>query len=434
MPTTNSRLGYVFSPEEVDITRDDFRIWKSRLQSLGARWLILHASTERAVPESMIEELQDIQVEPIVFMPNPVDSLRAAKLGSLFRSYARWGLHYAVVYDRPNLRTQWPLSEWGRKGLVERFLDLTIPILEEQAEAGLQPVFPALEPGGDYWDTAFLKSSLHSLARRGKQDLLKCLALGVYVWTFGKPLDWGAGGAERWPEAKPYRTPPDSQDHKGFRIFEWYAQVAREVLQRELPLLVIAGGVRPQDAKPNRNVDLHTEQNLAIARAFLDGQIPDYVLNFGFYYLHSPRINPGDSAAWCPENDQPLPIVTALQDLLKQPSVEHKAAIRKPLRHYILLPSKLKEYATWQEALPYALSAKAVVGFSTKEARMAHQVTLFGDQASFDPRLMQDLRFAGCEVEHLSPETSRNEARPPDSTTTYAQTRDESSTVGGPDV
>ncbi len=66
-------------------------------------------------------------------------------------------------------------------------------MLRTQISAGLQPIFPPLEPGGDYWDTAFLEAALASLKRRAP-DLINQIVLALYAWTYDQPLDWGAGG------------------------------------------------------------------------------------------------------------------------------------------------------------------------------------------------------------------------------------------------
>ena len=65
-----------------------------------------------------------------------------------------------VLFDRPNLRANWPAAAWAQSNLVERFLDVFQPLALAAVQAGLIPVFPPLEPGGDYWDTAFLRSCL----------------------------------------------------------------------------------------------------------------------------------------------------------------------------------------------------------------------------------------------------------------------------------
>ncbi|NIN66175.1 MAG: hypothetical protein GTO63_16070, partial [Anaerolineae bacterium] len=243
-----SRLGYHYFPDDRHFAASDLETWLPVLQSLSAKWITLQASPKRAVPEPFLRGLLDAGVEPIIHIPCQVDSLRLPDLSPMLASYGRWGVRYVVVFDRPNMKSSWNPSEWSRADLIERFLDQMSPVLHAQKEAGLRPTLPPLEPGGDYWDTAFLEGSLEGLVRRSAAVRPEDLTLALYAWTYGKPLNWGAGGQARWPEARPYRTPPKSQDQFGLHIFDWYAAVAQDTVGQVLPMLVIAGGALPEHA------------------------------------------------------------------------------------------------------------------------------------------------------------------------------------------
>ena len=60
----------------------------------------------------------------------------------------------------------WTSESWAQSGLTERFLDSLLPIAEAAVAVGLAPLFPPLEPGGDYWDTTFLRGALDGIKRR----------------------------------------------------------------------------------------------------------------------------------------------------------------------------------------------------------------------------------------------------------------------------
>ena len=109
-----------------------------------------------------------------------------------------------MIFDKPNIKSSWASSAWAQHDLVERFLDRFIPVASAVIHLGLIPIFPPLEPGGDYWDTAFLKSSLESMKRRGKTDILDKLVLSAAGSFSNHGLSWGAGGPERWPGSRPY--------------------------------------------------------------------------------------------------------------------------------------------------------------------------------------------------------------------------------------
>ncbi len=404
MQTPTDRLGYHYYPDDRHYTQKDLGTWLPILEGLGARWLTLRASAVRAVPERFVRGLVEAGIAPVIQIPATVGALGEADLMPLLTSYGRWGVRQVVVFDRPNLRRAWDPADWGRASLVERFLDRLIPVLQAERAAGLRPVFPALEPGGDYWDTAFLAAALQGLARRGQHDLLRDLTLGMYVWTNARPLDWGAGGPARWAEARPYHTPPGCQDQLGFRIFEWYAAVTAGVAPAPFPMLVLAGGATLAAQVPGLGSDPHTEANLAIARALSCGDVPASVLNFAFFLLAADAGTPEQSAAWFPEPERPRPIVAAIQRFLAQEPKAAAAPQAKWLKHYLLLSAAAQGPATledWAAIAEYARVFRPTVGFSAAEARHAEQVTLVGDERSIPASVEAELRAAGCIVQRV---------------------------------
>jgi hypothetical protein len=401
------RLGYVYRNDDRHYTQDDLRIWFPMLISLNTRWLTLYASSERTVPEHFLGGIIDAGIEPVILIRGKLGEANPHALHPLLRSYARWGARYVVVYDRPNLRGCWNTAEWNRRGIVERFLDRTIPLLEYQQSLGLKPVFAPLEPGGDYWDTAFLRSAFESFARRGKSNLLESLHLGVYTWTYDKPLGWGAGGPSRWPEARPYHTPPNCQDQIGFRAFEWYADIAVQTIGRVPSMLVIAGGAVPDLAKETDHNTAQIEQNVSILRALSGADIPEYVLNFAFYCLAADSEQPGSNAGWFTKEAQPKPIVEAIQKVLSSREKKPASVTPKSLDHYVLLPNDVELKSALTELTGFIQQHRPVLGFSENEARMAGKVTLVGGESKFPRTLERELADAGCVVDRITtrPET-----------------------------
>ena len=177
-----NRLGFHYFPDTIHYRQSDLENWLPRLKQLGAGWLVLQAPAERALPESFLRGLLEAAIEPVLHFPLALDqAFDTQAFEVLFQSYARWGVRYVALFDRPNLRSTWGGIAWAQTELVERFIDRYLPLAEACLEAGLIPVFPPLEPGGDYWDTSFLKAALESLQRRGKDALLSKLVLGVYA-------------------------------------------------------------------------------------------------------------------------------------------------------------------------------------------------------------------------------------------------------------
>lgn len=328
LPQYNNRLGFHYFPDTLHYRDNDLETWLPELKTLGSSWLTLIAPNSRAIPESFVKGLLTAGIEPVLHFQLPLDPVPSVNdVRLLFESYARWGVHYACLFDRPNVRSAWSPASWVQNNLVERFLDNFIPLAQAALESGLVPVFPPLEPGGDYWDTAFLRLALHGIQRRGAGDLLENLVLGAYAWTGKRRLDWGAGGPERWPLARPYDEIPDSEDQRGFRIFEWYLAISKTILREPLPVILLAGGTRPGDSGcDTQSADLssHSQRNLAIAELMADGGIvfdpvnhetlepvPDEVLACNFWLLNADAGSPDSKDAWFRPDGATLPVVGA---------------------------------------------------------------------------------------------------------------------------
>ncbi|HEX9013349.1 MAG TPA: hypothetical protein VF813_07525, partial [Anaerolineaceae bacterium] len=216
IPPLNTRIGFHYFPDTVHYRESDLHAWVPELRSLGASWLVLSAPTDRAIPEYFISGMVSAGIEPILHFQLSLEKQVAIdEMKFFFENYAKWGVHYVIFYDRPNSRSSWSAAAWAQEDLVERFIDRFAPLADAAVQAGLVPVFPPLEPGGDYWDTAFLQSGLRSLMRRKQFQVLDKLVLAAYAWSGEHSLNWGAGGPERWPGARPYMTPSNEEDQRG---------------------------------------------------------------------------------------------------------------------------------------------------------------------------------------------------------------------------
>jgi hypothetical protein len=405
MGMLNQRLGYHYYPDDCHFSQDDLGIWLPILRSLDAHWVTLQGDVKRPIPEYFLRSLLEAGIEPIVHIPCAIADANPDDLDPLFRTYSRCGIRYVVVLDRPNLKARWEHAAWSRRGLVERYLDVLIPILEKARAAGLRPTLPPLEPGGDYWDTAFLERTLQGLARLGKHKLLEDLTLGAYAWTFDRPLHWGSGGPGRWPESLPYHTPEGSQDHRGLHVFDWYAAICRKLLPAPLPMLVLAGGACPQTSRRNEQTpETQAKDNLAIANMLSGDDIPAHVLNFNFYPLVCQPGHPDHAYAWYPEIDRPQPVIALFRGQETAGYVSpHSIPLDKPIQHYVLLPEDMGSgfRRRWASLGELALVEKPVVGFSAEEARSARRVSIMGDETLIPLQIENDLRLAGCEVNRM---------------------------------
>ncbi len=422
-------LGFHYFPDESHYRAVDLQAWLPELRALGVQWLTLVGSLTRAVPEPFIRGLIEAGIAPVVHIPaTPVRLVDPPSLEPLFKTYARWGVRYVVLFSEPNARAAWSPSEWGKTALVERFLDALLPALQAQAEAGLHPVFPALKAGGEYWDTGFLEAALAGMARRGQSDLAQQLTFAVNLWTFNRPTDWGAGGLKRWPEAKPYLTPPGSQDQRGFRLFDWYTEIILDRLGEARPFICLAGGPRPggqtDPAFPPMTEARHASCTQEIAQAALGGTLPTQLRNVNFWLLGASEGSPFAQDAWYRGNGSTLAAVDVLKRHallsarpakpahLKLPDLDRLAGQPKPIQHYLLLPTfewGISEWH-WNAALAFVKAHRPACGFSVEEAGQAQRVTIFGNEQGVSREAEMALRAVGCQVERIQV-TSVNKER-----------------------
>jgi hypothetical protein len=418
-PSTGSRLGLHYFPNTAHYHAADLHAWLPKLSNLGARWVVLPVTPQRNIPEDFIISLMQAGIEPILHFQLPLDRpTNADELQTLFEAYANWGVRYAVLFDRPNLRASWPRTGWTQRGLVDRFLELFQPAAHAAIDAGLTPVFPALEPGGDYWDTAFLRGALEAMEERGEDILLDKMAIAAYAWAGDKPLTWGEGGPERWPATLPYSTPENSQDQRGFRIFDWYNAISQAALGRELPLIVLAAGIRPQG-----EADVARMQELARS---ID-TLPANVLAANLWLLAAEDGAPEGTQALFNAGGEPGAVAqgwlgmqpaASEPDLVvideQMPAEEEEPVTRahtmpsevepaltgtRPIRHYLLLPNS-NEWSL-DRAKEFIAKYQPTIGYSVQEAKHAQRVTLAGGLQSFSDDLIRALIQAGCQVENL---------------------------------
>ncbi|MFQ5923276.1 MAG: hypothetical protein ACE5M4_10570 [Anaerolineales bacterium] len=385
-----SRLGFHYFPDDSHYTERDLEEWLPTLLRLSANWLVLHATPGRPIPEPFIRGLIEAGIRPVVWIKARVDEVALDQLSPALTTYGEWGVREIVVFDRPNIRSSWSSNEWARPGLVERFVDRMLPILQLERASGMHPVFPPLEPGGDYWDTAFLETALRSMLRRGHRSLIDDLHLAIYARTFGKPLEWGYGGPAEWAASRPYNTPDGSQDQIGFRTFDWYAATTESVVGKTLPMIVVAGG-------PPSTLEDGDSEIASVLRAVQSGQLPQSVLGFNFYLLSANPNSPDVDSAWFDSPAQPRSVVGSAKRLLDVGGFSDSSrANGKTLNHFVLLPDSPMSEDTW--AAVKTLVRDGVIGFSPEEALQADRVTILGDEASVPPSVERRLVEGGCQV------------------------------------
>ncbi|PKN82367.1 MAG: hypothetical protein CVU46_18135 [Chloroflexi bacterium HGW-Chloroflexi-8] len=422
------QIGLHYFPDSLHFRNEDIKKWIPELKRLKVSWLILKSEIDRAIPEAFLESLMHENITPIIEFNLPINqSINTRELKILFQVYARWGIQYVILFDRPNQKANWLASTWVQNDLIDRFLDKYIPIARLAIEENLTPVFPPLEPGGSYWDTAFLRGSLTILKRRNQEEIIKNMVLSAYAHTGGKDLNWGAGGPERWPQTRPYITPENSQDQLGFRIYEWYQAIAKAVFQKEFPMILLQAGLNSFPDKSSAKIDQRNNPWAAqteIIKLLKDQQgtnslenspyepIPSNILCCNFYQLAGEVGTKENNYSWYQDGLPQCSCINSLIGEQESPSGVHTVAKSKtflsderhPIRHYVLLPVYESGVSDWHLHVvqPFVKKHQATVGFSLNEAILAANVTVVASSKSITDECLNDLRKAGCSVERIS--------------------------------
>jgi hypothetical protein len=308
-PRGDTGIGFHWFPDYRHYERRYFDIFIPELKAMGGSWLVLLSEGLTPIPDWFLRGLIEQNIEPIIRIYTPfVTFIDQAGLRRVCQHYAGLGAHYVHVFNEPNLKIEW--AEWNSEGLPARFMDFLIPCLETMYKVEeIIPVFTPLSPGGNYWDTSFLKTALAVMNQRGKKYLYDKMAVGIHNYAFNKPLTWGKGGSTRWSCAKPYQRIPGCEDHTGFYQFEWYDEIIRQRTGRRLPLIGCENGVRPGDAddprSPAINGALHAERSAAMCEMMMNGEVPYYFFNNAFWLLAAEDENPFAHHRWYRPNGEP---------------------------------------------------------------------------------------------------------------------------------
>ena len=425
-PPNNNRIGFHYFPDTDHYRESDLYTWLPELKTLEASWLVLNAPSDRAIPEFFINGLIENGIEPVLHFNLPLEDIPPLDdLNLLFKNYARWGVNYVILYAEPNRQSSWSPASWSQNDLVERFLDRFIPPAQAAAKAGLTPVFPPLKPGGEYWDTAFLRASLQAIERRGNLFLLERMGISADAHAGNKPLDWGSGGPERWPEARPYQTRNGAQDHRGFAISEWYTAIVQAVIGEPRPILLLNLGSSTNGAKsPSPDQSAYVRRTLGMVQALAGpstksknnpslaavNAMPPEVLCGNFWLLCDEPSSQFSDQAWFLPNSKGSPKAQALIRWHSSPEAKGElpgAAFQikhHPIQHYLILPAFEWGIADWHlnAARPFIRKYRPMIGFSLNYAFLAERVTVVGDDEQFPDSALEQLRNAGCRVERIS--------------------------------
>ena len=416
-----NQIGFHYYQDSIHYSSQDLAVWLPELTRMSASWVVLLSDSARAIPEQFISGLLEARINPIIhFKLQLPDAPSASELKTILTAYQRWGVKYVVFFDKPNDVSSWSSAGWSHQDLVERFMDRFLPLALEAVRVGLTPVFPPLMPGGSYWDTSFFKSSIQSLQRRGQQALLEKMAVGSYAYTFGHELSWGEGSYEKWNKVKPYFTPADSQDQRGFNNYKWLESIAASLGVTNLPVIQFGAGIKQPNSFYSPEVHAEIVQStLSKIAPTQDSTNTNSIVACNFWLLAAEPSTEDYPQAWIKSATDVLPAARVLAPRTKTtrppaPAVNESRPVEAvkqipadnphPIDHYLLLPIYEWGISDWHLDVtrPFILKYKPTVGFSLKEAALARKVTVIGGEKSFNETEINRLRDKGCIVDQIT--------------------------------
>lgn len=271
------RTGFHYFPDCLHYTEKDIQRWLPALKELNSHWLVIQAPRNSAIPEDFIRAISSGDINLVINFEIPLsEEIEWYDLELYLSSYGKWGAKYAILNQHPNLQRSWKNHQWGDPLLINSFVDQFIKFGAICLKNNIKPVFPLLTPGGDYWDLSFLKIALSQLNKNASAAILNNFVLSAAAWQWENPLDWGAGAQVRWPDIKPYKLPKESENHFGFRAYEWYVQIAHEIFERSIPILLLQAGISNDPQNSNKKlVPASMEELLAIIHLLKSENIYD---------------------------------------------------------------------------------------------------------------------------------------------------------------
>jgi len=415
---TSNKLGFHYFPDVEHFKTADSHLWTHKLQEINAKWLVIQNPKDRAIPEEFIRTFSEAGVSLVInFNEDVCSDVNFSHLTTLLNVYGKWGVKYAYLFEKPNLRSKWGDIKWNTHDIVEKHLKLFVPFAQLCMENRIKPVFSPLFPGGDYWDLAFIEKSLEGLAHTTPQ-IKNNLVLSAFGWDWGRSIEWGSGGKNKWPKTKPFQKKQNTQNQQSFRTYEWYLELSEKVFGIKLPIIILEAGVPNGCFAENSADTAQTDISFAITN-LLNGKnvydhqnpeqllspIPPEVIGCNFFVLSAQTEKKYFPYRWFTLKGFPLPPALTLGLTSNVPILQTEKSptqINIPIkqfqfkyRRYILFSDSLKQdMPNLLEKLdPYIRKFKPHIGFSKVEAANAAYILFITDKKK---------EFLSDEIETLS--------------------------------
>ncbi len=283
------QLGFHYYEDTDHYDEASLDYWLPKLQAAGTRWLVLSVTENVEIPENFIQRIAAAGIEPVITLGLALsEPLPLALFRERVAYYRKSGAHLIRFFDHPNMKEAWSVEDWLKPDLVERFVALFVRYAEICLSQKMIPLFPLLQPGGDYWDISFLKASLKILKTQHNETILPNIIFSADAGFQEHPLDWGAGGPASGRFTAAYHS--DHTDHKGFHIYEWYQAVLKQELNKTVPMILFHSGrwsdaTGPFDISPKEAKQQLVQVLSMLQQPGTEQALPSYVVACNLYKL-----------------------------------------------------------------------------------------------------------------------------------------------------
>lgn len=438
----SKKLGFHYYKDAGHFDDPSLDYWLPKLQAAGTSWLVVYAPDLGEIPENFIQRLREARIEPIVVLNYSISEPPSMPIFRQRMAYFHSiGIHMVQFFNRPNMRSSWSPEDWIKPRLVARFIRKFADYAAVCIGEKVIPLFPLLEPGGDYWDLAFLRTGVKLLHKEYAENLLSNIVFSASACLNRHPLFWNEGGPSAYPASAPYL---DGQvDHRGYYLYLWYEDILRKEIGKNVPLLLMNAGmwdsasgifdVVTRESKVQYLNILNMLQEVSLKG---EGKVPSYVLSCCMYKLPTAESLSASAAADknVPESifgmdqkafsDEKQSLSARLGNLrnvfrisnitskFKQIGTNLASIINYvgrffqggSLKEYFLLPEVSSLFTEDQMNLirQYIKIHKCASGSDLNEALASKSVIMIDDQALYPAYMLRQLQDRGCAVHTVS--------------------------------
>lgn len=439
----SKKLGFHYYKDAGHFDDPSLDYWLPKLQAAGTSWLVIYAPESGEIPENFIMRLRDARIEPVVVLNYSISEPPSMPIFQQRMAYFHSiGIHMVQFFNRPNMKSSWSAEEWIKPGLVTRFVrkfaDYAIVCVREK----VIPLFPLLEPGGDYWDLAFLRSSIKQIKKEYSESLLSNLVFSASACLNRHPMTWNEAGPSGIPASAPYSEA--QVDHRGFYLYSWYEDILRKEVGKNVPLLLMnaglwdpASGIFDVVTRESKQQYLNILNLLQEVTLKGESKVPSYILSCCVYKLPSaeslsasvPSENSTTSNVFGLDTKSIIgdgkPFIGKLRgrlenlrnfnfiDLIKRVGTIIATNIKAlgkiifqggSLKEYFLLPEVNSLFTEEQQNVirQYIKLHKCASGNDLNEALLSKNVIMIDDKALYPAYMLRQLQDRGCAIHTVS--------------------------------